>query len=264
MAMNNNNHIKISIIGGGAMGSALTLGLLRSNDCDPRLLAVSNPHFNKLKELEKTGIKISESNIEVIKDADLVFIAVKPWKVKEVLDEILPEIKDKDIEICFIVAGISTKELKDLINSSRLQFSIAMPNTAMRLGKSMTFLVTDGAKCSKTLETLEKVGKVQIIEERLLPAATSLASCGIAYAMRYVRAATEGGVELGFKATEAQNIVTQTLEGAIALLDTPGSHPEIEIDKVTTPGGLTIKGLNAMEKAGFSSAVIQGLKASCL
>ena len=262
--MNNNNPFKIAIIGGGAMGSALTLGLLKSDDCNPQLIAISNPHINKLKELEKTGIKISESNIEVIKDADLIFIAVKPWKVKEVVKEISPEIKDKDIEICFIVAGISIKELNQYINSPLLHFSVAMPNTAMRLGKSMTFLVTDGEECPKTLETLGKVGKVRIIEERLLPAATALASCGIAYAMRYIRAAMEGGVELGFKASEAQNIITQTLEGAVALLDTPDAHPETEIDKVTTPGGLTIKGLNAMEKAGFSSAVIQGLKASCL
>ena len=89
-----------------------------------------------------------------------------------------------------------------------------------------------------------------------------LASCGIANALRYVRAATEGGVQLGFRAGEAQHIVAQTLRGAASLLDADGAHAETEIDKVTTPGGLTIRGLNAMEQAGFSNAVIRGLLAA--
>ena len=101
-----------------------------------------------------------------------------------------------------------------------------------------------------------------LVEERLMNAATALASCGIAYALRYVRAATEGGVELGFRADQAQHIVAQTLRGAAALLDGDGATAEAEIDKVTTPGGLTIRGLNAMEEAGFTASVIRGLRAS--
>jgi pyrroline-5-carboxylate reductase len=105
------------------------------------------------------------------------------------------------------------------------------------------------------------MGSTLITEERLLAAGTTLASCGIAYAMRYVRAASEGGVEIGFKADDAKAIVLQTVKGAVELLQTNGNHPEAEIDKVTTPGGVTIKGLNEMEHAGFSSAVIRGIKA---
>jgi pyrroline-5-carboxylate reductase len=80
--------------------------------------------------------------------------------------------------------------------------------------------------------------------------------------MRYVRAASEGGVELGFKAADAQRIVMQTMKGAVELLQASGMHPEAAIDLVTTPGGVTIRGLNAMEEAGFTHAVIHGLKAS--
>jgi pyrroline-5-carboxylate reductase len=105
------------------------------------------------------------------------------------------------------------------------------------------------------------MGQTIITEERLLGAGTTLASCGIAYAMRYVRAASEGGVELGFKAGEAQKIVMQTMRGAVELLQATGMHPEAAIDLVTTPGGVTIKGLNEMEHAGFTSSVIRGLKA---
>ena len=109
----------------------------------------------------------------------------------------------------------------------------------------------------------DELGGCLITEERLLGAGTTLASCGIAYAMRYVRAAAEGGVELGFKAKDATKIVLQTMEGAVKLLKATGEHPESAIDKVTTPGGVTIKGLNAMEHYGFSNAVIEGLKAGC-
>ena len=128
----------------------------------------------------------------------------------------------------------------------------------------MTFIVPVGASDAQTAtmkNIFDDTGNAMITEERLLGAATTLASCGIAYAMRYIRAATEGGVELGFRATDAKNIVLQTVKGAVDLLLANGNHPEAEIDKVTTPGGLTIRGLNEMEHAGFTSAVIRGLKA---
>ena len=105
------------------------------------------------------------------------------------------------------------------------------------------------------------IGDVMVITEKKLPAYMALSSCGIAYAMRYVRAAMEGGIELGIPAPIAQKVVLQTMLGAIELLK-DGAHPESEIDKVTTPGGFTIKGLNTMERYGFTTSVIEGLKAS--
>ena len=122
--------------------------------------------------------------------------------------------------------------------------------------------VTAGRHDIETMEQLfGQVGQCILTEERLLAAGTTLASCGIAYAMRYVRASVEGGVEIGFRADDALQIVLQTVKGAVSLLQATGHHPETEIDKVTTPGGVTIKGLNEMERAGFTSAVIRGLKA---
>ena len=130
----------------------------------------------------------------------------------------------------------------------------------------MTFIVPVDATTEETQtisNIFDELGGSIITEEKLLGAGTTLASCGIAYAMRYVRAAAEGGVELGFKAKDATKIVLQTMEGAVKLLQATGEHPEAAIDKVTTPGGVTIKGLNAMEHYGFSNAVIEGLKAGC-
>ena len=128
----------------------------------------------------------------------------------------------------------------------------------------MTFIVPCGAGEKQTAMVkivFDDLGQSLITDEAHLGAGTALASCGIAYAMRYVRAAAEGGVELGFKADVSTHIVLQTLQGAVSLLQGTGMHPEAAIDRVTTPGGLTIKGLNAMEHAGFTNAVIEGLKA---
>ena len=115
---------------------------------------------------------------------------------------------------------------------------------------------------AQLLAVFKELGDAMLVEERLMNAGMALSSCGIAYVMRYVRAATEGGVELGFYAKDAQRIIMQTMKGAVELLAAGGAHPEAEIDKVTTPGGLTIRGLNAMEEAGFTTSVIKGLRAS--
>ncbi|MBQ1702078.1 MAG: pyrroline-5-carboxylate reductase, partial [Prevotella sp.] len=146
-----------------------------------------------------------------------------------------------------------------------LPFYLVIPNIAIAELQSMTFIVPVGAtsaQCDTIKRIFDNMGESIITEERLLGAGTTLASCGIAYAMRYVRAAVEGGVELGFKAKDSEKIVLQTVKGAVELLQATGEHPEAAIDKVTTPGGVTIRGLNEMEHAGFTSAVIRGLKAA--
>lgn len=245
------------------MGTAFIEGLLISNSIKPSEISLSNPRLDKIKYLEENGVVITDSNVECARNADVVVIAVKPWILEGVIKEINSIVDPSKTEICLIVAGIPGADLKKFFQGSLPKnLSIVMPNTAMRLGKSMTFVVPLEGDSTRASELFEKVGSVKKIEERLLPAATALASCGIAYGMRYVRAASEGGVELGFRAADAAEIVAQTLKGVVALLEIPGSHPETEIDKVTTPGGLTIRGLNAMEKAGFSNAVVEGLKAS--
>ena len=142
-----------------------------------------------------------------------------------------------------------------------IPFALAIPNIAAACRESVTFLVPFMEDCSALKAVFDAVGATFVVPENLLPAGTTLASCGIAYAMRYIRAASEGGVEIGFRANEAKDIVLQTLKGVVALLQQEGIHPEEAIDRVTTPGGVTIKGLNAMEDAGFTASVIRGIKA---
>ncbi|MDE6418742.1 MAG: NAD(P)-binding domain-containing protein [Duncaniella sp.] len=255
--------MKISIIGAGAMGGAVASGIVASGLARASDVTVSLPHPAKAAHLADAGIRVTADNTEAARGADLLILAVKPWILPGVVHEILPVLDPSRTEVSAIVAGVPGEELEGFFGDRRPdRLSIAMPNTAVSLRRSMTFVTEVRGKADEALRVFDALGRCLVIPERLLPGATALASCGIAYAMRYVRAASEGGVELGFRASEAMEIVTQTLAGAVALLEQPGAHPETEIDKVTTPGGVTIRGLNAMERAGFTAAVIDGLKAS--
>ncbi|MDE6410589.1 MAG: NAD(P)-binding domain-containing protein [Muribaculaceae bacterium] len=252
--------MKIAILGAGAMGSAIAYGLLESGVA-PGMLSMANPHHDKLKAFEELGVTVTTDNKEACQSADIVIIAVKPWVLPDVIKEIKDTLHYNYQAVSVVAAGVSGEDLKGWFdyNGYCPTISLSMPNTAVKCRESMTFVVpVTGNERNPDIELYGRLGEVKVIEERLLPAATSLASCGIAYALRYIRAASEGGVQLGFRASEAQSIVAQTVKGAAMLLAN-GEHAEAEIDKVTTPGGLTIRGLNAMEKAGFTQAVIKGL-----
>jgi pyrroline-5-carboxylate reductase len=262
--------MKIAIIGAGNMGGALARGLAKGSIVATSDIYVSNPSVAKLEALksEFPEINVSTSNCDVVAKADMVVIAVKPWKVVEVLDEIKPSMDYSRQAVASMVGGLDIAQLTEwLDNGSGVLPAtyLIIPNTAIATMSSMTFIASASSsdvQDSYLLDIFNELGQAMLIEERHIPAATSLASCGIAYALRYIRAAMEGGVELGIRADDAKAIVMQTLRGAADILAANGSHPEAEIDRVTTPGGLTIRGLNAMEAAGFTHSVIEGLRAS--
>jgi pyrroline-5-carboxylate reductase len=214
---------------------------------------------------------ISTNNIEAVKEANIIIIAVKPWRVESVINEIKYSLKyDKQI-IVSIAAGIPFDRLNEFLDKeSNLEYGTpsvfrVIPNTAIEVCSSMTFVSSCNASDEQEdliVNLFNELGSAMLIEEQLMTAGTALASSGIAFAMRYIRASTEGGVELGFYPNQAKEIVLKTVKGAVDLLIANQSNPETEIDKVTTPGGITIKGLNEMELSGFTSSVIRGLKAS--
>lgn len=261
--------MKISVIGGGNMGSAIVSGLVSSGDFAASDITVSSPRQATLDALSARcpGIVAYTDNRAAIKGVDYIILAVKPWVLPAVIDEIAPAIAFREQALVSLAAGISIADIGEMLHrysSDRAVFRV-IPNTAMSVGASMTFICHDGASENSVADVVSlfnKLGTTAIIEERLIGAATALCSCGIAYVMRYVRAATEGAVELGIYPDNAKSYILATMRGAVELLEATGNNPETEIDKVTTPGGITIKGLNAMERAGFTSAVIEGLKAS--
>lgn len=255
---------KIAIIGAGNMGGAIAESLAGSG-FRITVTAASRATLEKVAQV-CPGISCTTSNVEAVAEADIIVLAVKPYISPGVIDEIRGHIK-RGALIVSVVAACPLKSLAEAFNAPELglQFVRVIPNTAIRLGKSVTFIsvasdVTDENR-GMVADIFNRSGKAFFIPEKDMAACCSLSSCGIAFFLRFIRAAAEGAVELGLKPAFATEVAAYTAEGAGALLE-GGNHPEAEIDKVTTPGGLTIKGLNEMENKGFTAAVIAALKAS--
>lgn len=254
---------KITIIGVGNMGGAIAAGLLKSGFVPASEISVSDRKEASLANLKALGVNTFTDNIEATKNADVVIVAVKPYHIEGVLKEIKPLLSPQKILIS-IVAGVGIEALGEMAGTEIPIFRV-MPNTAIALQESLTCISANGnteEHRQYVVDLFNKLGKTVEISEELMAAATVLSSCGIAYALRYIRAAMQGGIEIGFGAEMAQFITAQTVKGATELLLQSGHHPEREIDKVTTPMGITITGLNEMEHKGFSSSLIQGLMAS--
>ncbi|MFT6960751.1 MAG: pyrroline-5-carboxylate reductase [Flammeovirgaceae bacterium] len=253
--------MKITIIGGGNLGVAIAEGMVESQFITAENITVTRRKLSKISHLGELGIQLLSSNSEACRDVDIVILAVKPYQAKAVLVEILPSLSEKQILVS-VITGLTLAEMTEVVGVSKCVLFRAMPNTAIAIRESMTCISTKNAtatQSSQIIDLFEQLGKAVVIEEELMEAATVLGACGIAYALRFVRAASQGGIEIGFGAEIAQLIASQTVKGASDLLLKKGQHPEYEIDKVTTPKGCTIAGLNEMEHRGFSSALIKGV-----
>lgn len=255
---------KIAIIGGGNLGTAIAEGLINSSFAKPRDIIVTKRNIKTLQSLQDKGVLVSENNNEAVKFAGLVILAVKPFQVNDVLAGVKANLDAKKHLLVSVVTGVS---IDSMLKSVGKKMSIirAMPNTAIAIQESMTCLAAHEVnkdQRSRIEELFNQLGRVAWIDEKLMDAATVLGACGTAYAMRYIRANIQGGIEIGFDAATASLIAAQTVKGAAELLLKKGAHPEQEIDKVTTPKGCTIAGLNEMEHQGFSSSLIKGIVAS--
>src|SRR5574344_1279304 len=224
--------MKISVIGAGAMGGSFVEGLTKGDS-----FSVSN--ITVFEHFSSVGVSVTSDNNAAVSGADIVAVVVKPWLVEQVLKGIKDTINYGKQLLIVIAAGVSSAQVKEWMDKDGVtpHFFLVIPNIGIAQKASMTFIVPVDAtetETKKISDIFDELGGSLVTEERLLAAGTTLASCGIAYAMRYVRASVEGGVELGFKAKDATKIVLQTVEGAVKLLQATGEHPESAIDKVTT------------------------------
>jgi pyrroline-5-carboxylate reductase len=254
---------KIAIIGGGNLGTAIAEGLVKSGFVKPEHVIITKRNIRSLKPLEEKGVLVSDSNIEALKYADLVLLCVKPFQVDAVLTDLKTALKKSHVLVS-AVTGVTIDQMEKLVGQE-LAIIRAMPNTAIAIQQSMTCISYRQVK-PEQLQYVEDVfnqlGQVAVIDEKLMEASTVLGACGIAYALRFIRANIQGGIEIGFDSATASLIAAQTVKGAAELLIQTGHHPEQEIDKVTTPKGCTIAGLNEMEHQGFSSSLIRGIVVS--
>jgi pyrroline-5-carboxylate reductase len=256
------NDLKITIIGGGNLGKAIAEGILSNSAFPPSNLTITKRNHHLLKDFRERGVDVSNNNPEAIKDADIIVLAVKPYNLEGICSEIAKELSSKQI-IVSTASGIDIQSIKAYFSSDQ-QVLRAMPNTAADVQESVTCICGDveQAAYDKVENLFNNCGTTLKINEDLMEAATVLGACGIAYVLRFMRAMVQGGIQIGFDSKTAEAIVNQTVKGAATLLIERGNHAEAEIDKVTTPKGCTIAGLNEMEHNGFSSALIKGITTS--
>ena len=254
----------IAILGGGNIGLAIAKGLQNSGLYKVKNISITRRRVDLLEEYKISGFKISSNNNAAVNSSEVIIIAVQPQQLNDLLAEIKDSLDPKKHLIISVVSGASIKAIKAHTGND-VEVIRVMPNTAIAIQESMTCISAEdkGSKSLKVAEEIfNQVGKTLIIDEELMVPATALCACGIAFFLRAVRAASQGGIEIGFHSEDALLMAAQTAKGAAALLLSGEAHPESEVDKVTTPRGCTISGLNQMEHSGFSSALIKGIVTS--
>ena len=254
--------MKIAIIGTGNLGLSIAKGLITNNTITTLYLTKRNTH--SIEDWKEYGnVHVTSDNQEAVKNSDILIFAVQPGQFKGILAEIKEFLTEKHVVISTIT-GFSIQKIEALIGAHHFIIR-AMPNTAISVGASMTCLCANevGEKRIAIAKAIfDRMGKTMCIPETKMQAATVIGASGIAFWMRLIRANSQGGVQLGFEAHDALEMVVQTALGAAILLQKNKSHPEAEIDLVTTPQGCTISGLNEMENCGLSAAFIQGIQKS--
>ncbi len=251
----------LTIIGAGNIGCAMAQGAVRLGLLDAPQVTLTRRQTARLDDLATAGFAVTSDNLAAVAASDLVVVAVEPQQLDGVLDQIGPALEPQRHVLVSVVSGASIAAMQ-----ARLPHEVplvrAMPNTAMSLGRSMTCLASNaaGAAALPRVQTLfDALGATLVVREEMMVPATALCACGIAYFLRVIRAASQGGIEIGFHPDDALKLAAQTALGAASLVLQEGSHPERQIDHVTTPRGCTIAGLNEMEHAGLSSAMIKGI-----
>lgn len=258
--------MKVAIIGAGNMGGAIARGLAKGSIVPVEDIYVANPSKEKLEVLRQSfpAMNTTQCNVEASKDADMVILAVKPWLVEGVL-------KEMDLDACrqilvSVAAGIPFEQYTAWLGDRFTVFRV-IPNTAISQMESMTLIASCRAtpeQEKQVLNIFNEMGMAMLIPEHQMAATTALTSCGIAYVLKYIQAAMQAGIEMGVYPKDAQRMIAQSVKGAASLILNNDTHPSVEIDKVTTPGGITIRGINELEHEGFSSAIIKAMKISCV
>lgn len=248
------------------MGGAIARGLAKGSIIATTDICVSNPSTGKLDALkaEFPAIHVTTSNVEAVHEADIILLAVKPWFIEQVVKE-LPLDTEKQMLVS-VAAGILFEQFGSWVGEQMTIFRV-IPNTAISQLESMTLIASHHASKEQEqlmLDIFNEMGLAMLIPEKQMAATTALTSCGIAYVLKYIQTAMQAGIELGIYPKDAQKMVAQSVKGAASLILNNDTHPSVEIDKVTTPGGITIRGINELEHNGFSSAVIKAMKVSCV
>jgi pyrroline-5-carboxylate reductase len=255
---------RIAILGAGNIGLAIARGVVAAGSRSAAEVTLTRRSTERLEAFRAEGFTVTTDNRAAVGQADLVIVAVTPQQLDGLLDGIRDALEPDRHTVVSVVSGASVAQIRAKLGSG-IPVVRAMPNTAIAIRESMTCLAAgpeSGDRLAAVRHLFDALGKTVVIDEKLMVPATALCACGIAFFLRGIRAASQGGIEIGFHAEDALLMAAQTAKGAATLLVEAGNHPESEVDKVTTPQGCTIAGLNQMEHSGFSSALIRGIVTS--
>lgn len=255
---------KIAVLGCGNIGMSVIEGIIRHNNVPAEDIIGTKRNITENNARNSAGVRIVNDNVHAVKESEFLIIAVKSYNFSSVLEEIKDHLEPDRHVIVSLTTGISINRIKEETKAGIPVFR-AMPNISASVGSSVTCISharENEEDVASVLSLFENIGPSMVIEESLMESATILGSCGVAFVLRFIRAMIQGGIQIGFDAATASAIVNQTVKGAAELLIEGKQHPEKEIDRVTTPKGCTIVGLNEMEHNGFSSSLIKGIVAS--
>ncbi len=256
--------VRLGIIGGGAMGEAFAGGVISSGWLKPTDITIADIDESRQERLrEQLGVNVASDNVLTAANADIVLLAVKPSVVPTVLDTINEYLITQ--LVISIAAGVSLdamqSRLKDNIGVIR-----AMPNTPSRIGAGAIGFSIGKAVTQRQVELaiklFECVGICIEVPERLIDAVTGLSGSGPAYVYLMIEAMSDAGVRAGLTRPDALKLAAQTVYGAAKMVIDQNEHPAVLKDQVTSPGGTTIAGVAALEKAGFRSAIMEAVKAA--
>ncbi len=256
--------MKVAIIGAGNMGGSIAQGLAKGSIIPAKDITVADPSPEKLRLLQAAApaLHITTDNCEAAAGAGMIILAVKPWLVETVIREAGI---GRDTVVVSVAAGITCDQLAEFVGNRQQTLFRLIPNTAISELQSMTFITGRNASARQEqlmLDIFNEMGMAMLLPEEKMAAATAMTSCGIAYALKYIQAAMQAGIEIGIYPKDGMKMVAQSVKGAAELILNNDTHPAVEIDRVCTPGGITIRGINELEHEGFASAVIKAIKKS--
>lgn len=262
-AKTNNLNKRVAMLGAGKMGSILIEGLIRSGRFSPDQITATVQHENRAAKLaERLHIPVTTNNAAAARDADLIFIGVKPFTVLDVIRQIKPVLTPEKLIISF-AASVKTSAIEEATELLGMPVVRAMPNTPAMLGAGMTALAGGRYATAHHVQLaaslFESVGRSVQVDEKHLDAVTGLSGSGPAYIYIILEALAEAGVKVGLPRDAATLLAAQTTYGAARMVLETGEHPALLKDAVTTPAGCTADGLLELEEGGLRVTLIKAV-----
>ena len=255
---------KIGLIGCGNMGQAIIEGMIASGNYQKENIIVSEVDSKRIESMkEKYGVVFTNNSIEVVKQSDIVILAIKPHTYFNVVHEIKDSIEQDQI-IVTIAAGISIAQMESWFTYPT-KVVRTMPNTPLMVGEGMTVISGNEEVTVEELELVKQIfqsaGKVEIIEEKYMDAIPAVSGSSPAYVYMFIEALADGAVLQGIPRNQAYKLASQAVLGAAKMVLETNEHPGKLKDQVCSPGGTTIEAVYALEKSGFRGAIIEAMNA---